>query len=167
MWDRFEFRAIGVVRSPFTSEEGTPIQPGYGVGTLGLIEVDPEYRQALADLNGFSRIWVLYVFHRAPEFQPLVVPFRDMRPRGLFATRAPARPNPIGMSVVRLLDVTGSTVRIMDVDILDGTPVLDIKPYVPEFDIFPGARAGWLEESASTVQVADRRFVEKRKAESL
>jgi tRNA (adenine37-N6)-methyltransferase len=153
------FRPIGRVRSPFREQPGTPIQPVFAERAEGTIELEPAYAPALAGLEGFERIWVLYVFDRAKAYEPLVVPYRDDRPRGLFATRAPGRPNPIGMSALRLLAVDGSTLRVADLDVLDGTPVLDVKPYVPEFDSFPGARAGWLARGrVRRRRRADRRF---------
>ncbi len=158
MGRRFTFRAIGVLHSPFVAQNGTPIQPVFAAGAEGVIEVEPPFVAALSDLEGFDRIWVLYVFDRAVGFAPRVVPYRDDRPRGLFATRAPARPNPIGMSVLRLLGISGSSVRVGDVDILDGTPVLDIKPYVPMFDAFPDSWAGWLDERRTARRRADHRF---------
>ena len=158
MAETFTFRSIGVVRSPFHEHDGTPIQPPLAAGAEGTIELEAQYGPALADLEGFDRIRVLYLFDRATGFQPLVVPYRDDRLRGLFATRAPARPNPIGLSSLRLLSVEGATLRVADVDILDGTPVLDVKPYVPAFDAFPGLRAGWLDERRVRAQRADRRF---------
>jgi len=151
-------RPIGVVRSPFTGMEGTPIQPALAGGAEGEIELAVQYAPALVDLHGFERIWVLYLFDRAGAYRASVVPYRDDRPHGLFATRAPCRPNPIGLSVLRLLAVSGATLRVADLDILDGTPVLDIKPYVPEFDSFPSARAGWLDAGRRPVSAADRPF---------
>lgn len=157
--DTFTFRSIGVVRSPFTEQHGTPIQPAAAAGAHGRIELEPELAPALADLDGFDRIWVLFVLDRARPYELEVVPYRDVRPRGLFATRAPARPNPLGLSVLRLERVEGSTLHVCDLDILDGTPILDIKPYVPEFDAHPDARAGWLEQGHRRER-ADRRFEE-------
>jgi tRNA-Thr(GGU) m(6)t(6)A37 methyltransferase TsaA len=158
MIDSLAYRPIGVVRSPFTREEGTPIQPAAAAGAEGTVEIEAAYAPALADLDGFERIWVLYVLDRARAYRPLVVPYLDDRPRGLFATRAPCRPNPIGLSPLRLLAVDGATLRVADLDILDGTPVLDIKPYVPRFDAFPGARAGWLDTRCGDGRHADGRF---------
>ena len=154
----FQMRPIGVVRSPFREQNGTPIQPSFAEEAEGVIEVEPSYAPALADLVGFERIWVVYLFDRARPFEPLVVPYRDDRARGLFATRAPGRPNPIGISALRLLGVEGNRVKVADVDILDGTPVLDLKPYVPAFDAFPGSRAGWLDEERTRRRRADHRF---------
>ncbi len=153
-------RPVGVVRSPFRVQDGTPIQPGRGRRMEGRVEVEPEYREALADLEGFERIWLLCWLHRARPWRARVVPYRDDTPRGLFATRAPARPNPVGISAVRLLRVEGCVLHVAELDILDGTPVLDVKPYVPEFDAFPGARAGWLENAAAR-DLADGRFARK------
>jgi tRNA-Thr(GGU) m(6)t(6)A37 methyltransferase TsaA len=164
--DTLVFRPIGVVRSPYTREEGTPIQPALATGVEGAIELDPAFAPSLADLDGFERVWVLYVFDRARAYRSQVVPYLDEHPRGLFATRAPCRPNPIGMSSLRLLAVSGATLRVADLDILDGTPVLDIKPYVPRFDAFPGARAGWLEAGGSGERHADGRFTHSGDADN-
>jgi tRNA-Thr(GGU) m(6)t(6)A37 methyltransferase TsaA len=156
---KFTFRPIGRIHSTFQAQRGTPIQPAFAEGAEGVIELEPAYLPALAGLEGFDRVWVLYVFDRARGYEPLVVPYRDDRPHGLFATRAPGRPNPIGMSVLRLLSVEGTTLRVADVDVLDGTPVLDVKPYVPEFDAFPDACAGWLAGQGKPRRTkADRRF---------
>ncbi len=156
------FRPIGVVRSPFRAVEGMPIQASGARGIRGELEILPEYREGLADLDGFSHILVLYHFHRSRGFELTVRPFLDDRPHGVFATRAPCRPNPIGLSVVRLRSVEGCLLRIEDVDVLDGTPVLDIKPYVPEFDARTDVRTGWLAGSASRAADAraDGRFVD-------
>jgi len=118
------------------------------------------YEPGLADLAGFSRIIVLYLFHRSQGYALTVIPFLDTRPRGLFATRAPRRPNPIGLSVLRLTGMEGIRLLVEDVDILDGTPVLDIKPYVPSFDAFPHEASGWFGEVSRDPAVvrADHRF---------
>jgi tRNA-Thr(GGU) m(6)t(6)A37 methyltransferase TsaA len=150
---------IGVVRSPFVRHEGTPIQPALAAGIEGEIVLEPRFAPALADLGGFERVWVIYLFDRAAPYRPLVVPYRDDRERGLFATRAPSRPNPIGLSALRLLGIAGATLRVADLDILDGTPVLDLKPYVSAFDSFPRARAGWLDDGRVAAARADGRFV--------
>lgn len=144
-------RPIGVVRSPFVEKVEAPRQSRVGEGVEGRIEIVPELEDALADLEGFDRIWVLFWFDRAASDQPgdptrvKVLPPRSDRRRGVFATRSPHRPNPIGMSAVRLERIEGRTVHVRDLDILDGTPVLDIKPYLAYADAFPDARSGWLE----------------------
>ena len=149
---------IGLIHSPFIEPAGTPIQPSFTEGTEGIVEVFPEYADALQDLDGFERIWLLYWFDRAPSPRLRVVPFRDEVQRGLFATRAPCRPNPIGLSCVRLLGIKCNLLAIGGVDILDGTPLLDIKPYVPGYDAFGQSRAGWLENCRNGRTVADDRF---------
>ncbi|NOZ28000.1 MAG: tRNA (N6-threonylcarbamoyladenosine(37)-N6)-methyltransferase TrmO [Chloroflexi bacterium] len=154
------YRPIGVVRSPFKDIAGMPIQPAGAAGVQGTVEVWPEFVEGLKDLEGFSHIILLYHFHRAREVRLTVVPFMDSEPHGVFATRAPKRPNPIGLSVVRLIRVERNVLYIENVDILDGTPLLDIKPYVPEFDPLPVERVGWLERAQGKVQSkrSDDRF---------
>jgi tRNA (adenine37-N6)-methyltransferase len=153
-----EIEPIGTIHSPFTAQQGTPIQPAMAAGAEGRVEVRPEWAEALADLDGFERIWLIYAFDRAGPARTEVTPYLDSQPRGLFATRAPTRPNPIGMSCVRLLAVVGTTLRVADIDVLDGTPLLDIKPYAPPFDHFEVQRWGWLQASGSERTVADGRF---------
>lgn len=153
---------IGTIRSPFSSLEGMPIQPTGAVGVRGRVELLPEYRAGLKDIDGFSHLILLYLFHGSNSgFQLEVLPFLDSQPRGLFATRAPRRPNPLGLSIVRLDAVEDGVLHVQDIDILDGTPLLDIKPYVPIFDRRDGARAGWIEQSGNAVaaQRSDSRFV--------
>ncbi len=155
-----EYSPIGVIRSPFRTIEGMPIQPAGASGVQGTIEVFPEFEQGLKDLDGFSHIILLYHFHRVNGYSLLVTPFMDTTQHGLFSTRAPKRPNPIGISVVRLIRIRGMTMDIENVDILDGTPLLDIKPYVPQFDNHPADSIGWLEhanEKAKSAK-ADGRF---------
>lgn len=156
-------RPIGVVRSPFADPVGMPIQPGGARGVRGTVEVLPEFRDGLADLEGFDRVILLYHFHRSLGYALRVVPFLDDCERGVFATRAPRRLNPIGLSVVRLVEVEGCRLVIEDVDVLDGTPLLDIKPYVSSFDAYPGEREGWLGESSPKLAGtrADRRFADR------
>lgn len=153
-----QMTAIGVIRSPFAAQAGTPIQPATAGLAAGRVELFPQYAEALSDLDGFERIWLVYAFDRAGPWAPRVVPYRDTVLRGLFATRAPTRPNPIGLSVVRLVAVRGAVLEVQGVDVLDGTPLLDIKPYVPEFDAFPDSGAGWLAPGRSAVGTADGRF---------
>ncbi|MBN2470114.1 MAG: tRNA (N6-threonylcarbamoyladenosine(37)-N6)-methyltransferase TrmO [Anaerolineae bacterium] len=135
---------IGTVHSPFIRPAGTPIQPRAAQDVEGTIVLAPEYAAGLAGLAGFSHIIVLSYFHLVGPYKLAVTPFLDEKTHGLFATRAPARPNPIGLSVVELVRIEGSTLHIRNVDIVDGTPVLDIKPYVPAFDAPPASRIGWL-----------------------
>lgn len=135
---------IGVIHSPFKEPQGTPVQPGAARDVAGVVEIFPEFSPGLKDLDGFSRIILLYYFHLARTFSLRVKPFLDEEERGLFATRAPARPCAIGLSVVRLDKVEENRLLIRDVDVVDGTPLLDIKPYVPQFDSFPNEKIGWL-----------------------
>lgn len=149
---------IGTIRSPFREGAGTPIQPAFADGAEGEVVIEEAFAAALDDIEGFDRVWLVYWLDRAGPFRPRVVPYRDTREHGLFATRSPARPNPLGLSVVRLLGRDGRTLRVADLDVLDGTPLLDLKPYVPEFDAHPGARAGWFDTTRSDRRVADARF---------
>ena len=137
-----------------------PIQPRSGTGIRGTIELFDEYHEGLKDLDGFSHIIILYHFHRSHGFKLQVVPFMDSELRGLFATRAPRRPNPIGISVVQLNQIENNVLHIQNVDIIDGTPLLDIKPYVQEFDSPQDIRTGWLAKVRKTVsdRKSDDRF---------
>jgi len=157
---KIEYHSIGIIRSPFEQVEGMPIQPAGASLIQGRVEVFPEYGEGLKDLDGFSHIFLLYHFHRVDGSELIVTPFMDSHPRGLFSTRAPKRLNPIGLSVVKLLRVVGTVLHVENVDILDGTPLLDIKPYIPQFDQHPADRIGWLQESRNKVKEkrSDRRF---------
>lgn len=157
---RVEYRPIGIVHSPFKDVGGMPIQPAGAAGVRGTVEILPELAEGLRDLEGFSHVILVYHFHRVEEAKLVVTPFMDSEPRGVFATRAPKRPNPIGLSVVKLIGVEGNLLQIEHVDILDGTPLLDIKPYVPEFDAADRVRVGWLERAKGKVrrEKADDRF---------
>jgi tRNA-Thr(GGU) m(6)t(6)A37 methyltransferase TsaA len=137
-----------------------PIQPAGASGVTGTIEIDPRYREGLADLDGFSHIILIYHFHLSEGYALLVKPFLDENLRGVFSTRAPRRPNPLGLSVVRLVKVEGSTLYVENMDIVDGTPLLDIKPYVPDLDGITAARTGWLSGKAARALDAksDERF---------
>jgi tRNA (adenine37-N6)-methyltransferase len=151
-------REIGVIHTPHKQSAGTPIQAALAAGVAGSVEVFPEFAAGLRDLDGFERIWLVYWFNRARAAQMLVKPYLDTSERGLFATRAPSRPNPIGLSAVRLVRVEGNVLHVDGVDILDGTPLLDIKPYVPKFDAFEAGRIGWLNGIQAEAAVADNRF---------
>ena len=161
---RIVYRPIGVIRTPFKSPKGVPIQPSAGKGIRGVVEVFPEYVEGLKDLEGFSHIILVYHFHLVKKSLLRVIPYMDNETRGVFATRAPARPNPIGISVVRLIEIRGNKLYVEDIDIVDGTPLLDIKPYVPEFDHRPKAKIGWLEKRVRRLKMTrdDGRFVEER-----
>ena len=151
-------RPIGVIRTPFRRAAGTPVQSSVSLGAEGRVELFPGFEEGLRDIEGFDRVWLLYSFDRASESQLVVRPYLDPVERGIFATRSPARPNYLGMSPVRLLGVHGATLLVSDVDMLDGTPLLDIKPYVPAFDHFPVERVGWYEGISAAGAVADARF---------
>jgi len=155
------YRPIGIVHSPFSDLESMPIQPASEASAPGVIEVFPEFAQALLDLGGFSHVIVLFHFHMVRQVKLTVIPYLDSKPHGIFATRAPVRPNPIGLSVVQLDLVEGRMLHVRDLDMLDGTPVLDLKPYVPEFDHQNKVRLGWLEEAKEGVRRAksDDRFL--------
>jgi tRNA-Thr(GGU) m(6)t(6)A37 methyltransferase TsaA len=155
------FEPIGIIHTPFTEQKGTPIQPTRADGAEGTIEVFEPFRPGLADLDGFSHIVLLYHLDRSSGYKLRVVPYLDTRERGLFATRAPRRPNPIGLSVVELMSIDDGILRVRNVDMLDSTPLLDIKPYVPEFDTPPEIRIGWLRDvHSSPTKRADDRFSE-------
>ena len=137
-----------------------PIQPAGAREVAGTIEILPEFEPGLADLNGLTHHILLYYFHLSKGFNLKVKPFLDDELRGVFSTRAPRRPNPIGLSVVRLTEMEGTILHILDVDIVDGTPLLDIKPYVPEFDACTDSRIGWLKNHAKKIDEikSDDRF---------
>lgn len=137
-------KPIGTIHSPFAQPQGAPIQPPAAANVPGTVVIFPEYQEGLQDLDGFSHLFLIYHFHLSNPYNLKVKPFLDDRPRGVFATRAPARPNPIGLSVVRLEKVEGNTLFVLDVDVVDGTPLLDIKPYVSAFDTRVETRDGWL-----------------------
>lgn len=147
----FCMRPIGTIRTPFHEPEGMPIQPSGAEGVSGTVEVFAEYAQGLSDLAGFSHVVLLYAFDRSDGYDLMVTPFLDSRARGVFATRAPRRPNPVGLSVVRLVRVEGGILYVENIDVLDSTPLLDIKPYVPSFAAHGPVRIGWLESTRSSV----------------
>ncbi|HKJ91634.1 MAG TPA: tRNA (N6-threonylcarbamoyladenosine(37)-N6)-methyltransferase TrmO [Longimicrobiales bacterium] len=155
-----EFSPIGIIHTPFTELAGMPIQPAGAAGVRGTVEVFEAFRPGLDDLDGFSHVVLLYHLHRSRGFDLRVVPFLDTEPRGLFATRAPRRPNAIGLSVVELARIEDGVLHVRNVDMLDGTPLLDIKPYVREFDAQDDVRTGWLEKAGKDVRNrrSDERF---------
>jgi tRNA (adenine37-N6)-methyltransferase len=161
--DTLTLTPVGVIHSDHIEPRRTPIQPVCSQGSAGVIEIFPEYEEALDDIEGFSHLHLIYWLHRAGEATNAVsgarslkvVPFLDDVPRGIFATRSPIRPNPIGLSVVRLVERRGRELVVEDLDVLDGTPLLDIKPYVEGFDLRVGTRGGWTE------QVSGQEFVRR------
>jgi tRNA-Thr(GGU) m(6)t(6)A37 methyltransferase TsaA len=155
------FKPIGTIHSPFHDPVGVPIQPQAGTGVKGKVVLDPAYSEGLKDLDGFSHLILVYYFHRSGEGDLLIKPFLDDQKRGVFATRAPRRPNGIGISVVKLLGIQDNILEIENLDILNGTPLLDIKPYIPDFDHDADVRVGWLEKQRDKIpgKQADDRFV--------
>lgn len=149
--DLIEFRRIGTIRTPYTQLAGMPIQPAGAVGVPGTVEVDDQFSPGLKDLDGFSHVVLLYEFHMSEGYDLEVVPYLDSVSHGVFSTRAPRRPNQLGLSVVRLVRVDGTTLHVLDVDILDGTPLIDIKPHVPAFLPDGDIRCGWLDGSGDAV----------------
>jgi len=157
-----EFKPIGVIHTPFKEPKGTPIQPKAGKGIRGVVELQPEYVDGLADLQNFSHIILIYHLHLSRGFKLKVVPYLDDEERGLFATRAPRRPNAIGLSVVRLDKIEKNKLYVRDIDIIDGTPLLDIKPYVPVFDEPENVKFGWLKQRVHKLpgKKDDGRFID-------
>ena len=143
--EKISYKPIGIIRSPHKDPRGTPIQPTAASGIPGQVEILSEYAGGLQDLDGFSYVILLYHFDRVREMKLKVRPFLDKIFRGVFATRAPSRPNPIGLSIVKLVRIEGNLLHIDDIDVLDGTPLLDVKPYVDRFDGRDSERQGWLE----------------------
>jgi tRNA-Thr(GGU) m(6)t(6)A37 methyltransferase TsaA len=157
---KITFSVIGQIRSPFHHTQGMPIQPSGAKDIEGAVEVDILYEAGLADIEQFSHITLIYLFHRSKGFELQVKPFLDDAVHGVFATRAPRRPNPIGISTVALLKRDRNILLIKGVDVLDGTPLLDIKPYVPEFDVVKVSSVGWLgkKQRQARTQRSDNRF---------
>ena len=142
--NHIQYQPIGTIHSPFDEPQNMPIQPVGALGISGTVVIDPEFQEGLQDLSGFSHIILVYHFHLSKGYAMKVKPFLDDNLRGLFATRAPRRPNPIGISVVRLERIEANVLHIMNLDIVDGTPLLDIKPYVPDFTESEDVKIGWL-----------------------
>ena len=147
-----EFQPIGLIYSPFQQLGQMPIQPATSSSADGYAQIFPEFVQGLKDLDGFSHIILLYHLHKSPRVDLTVTPFLDQEPRGIFATRAPTRPNPIGLSVVELVRIEENRVYLARIDVLDATPLLDIKPYVPDFDHPPDVRIGWLAAARARIK---------------
>jgi len=158
--DNIKYKPIGIIHSPFKEPRGTPIQPTAAKGVDGTVEIFPEYTEGLEGLEGFSHIILVYHFHLSKKSLLKVKPFMDNQIRGVFSTRAPSRPNPIGISAVRLIGIEDSILHVRDADIVDGTPLLDIKPYVPGFDVRVVDSIGWLEKNLDKLSTSkdDGRF---------
>ena len=155
---RCEYKPIGVIRTPHHDPAKTPIQSRFARDCPGRAEIFPEYAEGLKDLEGFSHVFLLTHLHRTDTPRLMVKPFLDSTLRGLFATRHSARPNPIGLSIVRLASIEGCVLHLLDVDLLDATPLLDIKPYVPRFDKMENARGGWTDHiDEETALIRSRR----------
>ena len=157
-----QYRPIGIIHTPYKSPAGTPIQPPASKGVEADVEVFEKYAEGLTDLGEFSHIYLIYHFHRSKKFSLKVKPFLDNETHGLFATRAPSRPNSIGLSIVRLTGIKENILHVKNIDVLDGTPLLDIKPYVPEFDIRKVSKIGWMDKKIKNLAEVqdDGRFVE-------
>ncbi|MCK4642864.1 tRNA (N6-threonylcarbamoyladenosine(37)-N6)-methyltransferase TrmO [bacterium] len=159
-----KYKPIGIIHSPFKEAKGTPIQAAIAKDTEGTVEVFPEYLEGLKDVEGFSHIILIFHFHLSTAVTLRAKPYMDNEERGIFAIRGPRRPNPIGISTVRLVRIEENMLYIKNLDILDGTPLLDIKPYVPEFDVHEVSKIGWLEKNIHKLPTSkdDGRFTEKQ-----
>lgn len=158
----YRIQPIGVIKTPYKKLEGMPIQPTGAKDVKGIVLVNEEFEDGLKDVEGFSHLILLYLFHKSKGYSLEVKPFLDDNIKGLFSTRAPRRPNPIGLSVVKLIKRNHNILDIQGIDVIDGTPLIDIKPYVPGFDAKAPVKTGWLEknqEKANSVR-SDRRFIQ-------
>lgn len=160
--NKIKYTPIGVIHSQFKEPKGISIQPSVAKGIEGTVEVLPEFAEGLKDVEGFSHIILIYHFHLARKSSLRIRPYLDNKNRGVFSTRAPSRPNPIGISVVRLVKIKELILQIQDVDIVDGTPLLDIKPYVPVFDVRKTVKIGWLKNNIHKLSMSkdNGRFTE-------
>jgi tRNA-Thr(GGU) m(6)t(6)A37 methyltransferase TsaA len=158
--NQINYTPIGTIHSPFTDLDGMPIQPAGAQGIKGHILINDDFVEGLDDLDGFSHILLLYHMHLSSSYSLKVVPFLDDQLRGVFSTRAPKRPNPIGLSLVKLNSIMGNRLEIENVDTIDGTPLLDIKPYVPDMDEVDCSRIGWLSKHIKEIHSrrSDKRF---------
>ena len=167
MEKRIYYTPIGIIHSPFKQLAGMPIQTAFSKNGEGTVELFPQFKQGLKDLEGFSHIMLIYHFHKSKGYDLLCRPFLDKIKSGLFATRAPSRPNPIGLSIVRLQGINDNTLSVSSLDVIDGTPLIDIKPHIPQFDSPKAVKVGWFENALKKKKptiLADNRFVD-RKAE--
>ena len=156
---------IGIIHSPFKEIVGTPIQSVFSKDGEGTVEIFPEFKQGLKDLDGFSHIILIYHFHKLKGYRLICRPFLDDVQRGVFAIRTPRRPNPVGFSIVRLKKIRDTIISVSSLDILDGTPLIDIKPYIPQFDAPKASKLGWFKKAfkkKKSAILADDRFIDKR-----
>jgi tRNA-Thr(GGU) m(6)t(6)A37 methyltransferase TsaA len=158
------YKPIGIIHSPLRKSQSVPIQAAVSKGIEGSVEVAREYVEGLKDIEGFSHIILIYHFHLSKDYSLIVKPYLDENLHGVFSTRAPSRPNPIGISIVRLTKVEDNILHIQDLDIIDGTPLLDIKPYVPKFDQRRTVRIGWLKNNINRLSIVsgDGRFTDRK-----
>ena len=162
---KIQYNPIGIIHSPFKQLVGIPIQTAFSKDGEGSVELFPQFKHGLKDLKGFSHIILLYHFHKSKGYDLLCRPFLDEVKRGLFATRAPSRPNPIGLSIVRLKGINDNILSISSLDIVDGTPLIDIKPYIPKFDSPSTLKVGWFEKAfkkKKNMLAADNRFADEK-----
>jgi tRNA-Thr(GGU) m(6)t(6)A37 methyltransferase TsaA len=157
------FNSIGIIRTPHKYETGMPIQPRGAIGLKGYIEIFKEFQDGLLHLEEYSHVYLIYYLHKCKGYKLQAVPFMDDEIHGIFATRSPKRPNPIGLSIVKILDIKNNIINIENVDMLDKTPLLDIKPYVPKMDNFETEKNGWLDKNHIKAKYlkADDRFLKK------
>jgi tRNA-Thr(GGU) m(6)t(6)A37 methyltransferase TsaA len=158
-----QYKPVGIIHSPHKEIQGMPIQPIGAKGIKGSLTVFPEFEKCLTDIEGFSHLILLYHFHKITHWEPEVLPFMDTQKHGIFATRAPARPNPIGVSIVKLINRMDNILNIEEVDILDGTPVIDIKPFYGLYDNRDEYSSGWIENLKNTVDASSLRSDERFK----
>jgi tRNA-Thr(GGU) m(6)t(6)A37 methyltransferase TsaA len=158
--ENIEYSPIGIIKTPFSSKEGMPIQPSGASGIIGTIELFNDFVEGLKDLDGFSHIILIYHLHEAKDYKLMVKPFMDNELRGVFSTRAPKRPNSIGLSVVKLNKIEGNILYIENIDVLNNTPLLDIKPFIPDVDSPAVEKLGWLQNKSDQMKEkkSDNRF---------
>ena len=154
------FKSIGTIYTPYKSTAGMPIQPGGAKGVRGSIVLKKKFVKGLLDLEGFSHIYLIYYFHKSHGYKLQVIPFLDNKTHGVFSTRAPKRPNSIGISVVKLISINDNILEIENVDMVAGTPLLDIKPYIPDFDFHEDVKKGWYSDRTNQLNEikSDTRF---------
>lgn len=158
--DAIFYKPIGLIYTPYRRIQDMPIQPSGALKVRGKLVLNPELLAGITDLEGFSYVYLIYHFHQVQNSELIVTPFLDKKPHGVFATRAPKRPNPIGLSIVKLISIEENILIVENVDMLDGTPILDIKPYVPAFDQHTQVKVGWLTGYEDDVKAkrSDERF---------